>query len=273
MPLLHAIVLGVVQGITEFWPISSSGHLILFPNLLGWPAQSLSFDTTLHMGTLAALIIYFWRDWLVMLRSVVHDLTQHRTAWPRYAQPSRLFILILWGSVPAGVAGLLFNNYIEDNLRSPYLVAAMLIIVAGVMTYAERAKTASEEMESLNWRRSLLIGLAQALALVPGTSRSGITISIGMLSHLERTVATRFSFLLATPIILAAGLWEMRHLLGSSVMTDEWLSLAAGFGASMVVGIVAIGLLLRILQRYSLMPFVGYRLALGTALVVYFLGR
>ena len=257
MDLLRAAVLGIVQGLTEFLPVSSSGHLILVPALFRWPDQGLSFDVGLHLGTLLALLVYFWRDWVTMAAAGVVDLRAHGLRMRHYRPESRLLWLLALGSVPAAVAGLLFNHWIEDNVRQPWLVAITLAGVATVMLVAERRSRLMRRLDDVNVLDAVIVGAAQACALIPGVSRSGATMTAGLFRNLSRNDAARFAFLLGTPAFVGAALLKSNDLAGGS--GREFDQLAIGFACSAVVGFLAIHLLLRYLRTRSLVPFVYYR--------------
>jgi len=274
---LQGLILGIVQGLTEFLPVSSSAHLILVPWLFGWPEHSLTYDVALHMGTLAALILFFWRDWLRLLRSLL-PLSLGAGAHPVNGQEGegplgedritnrRLLIGIVIGTIPAAIAGLLFQDTIESALRSPALIAVVMLVVSFVILAADRLARLTLPIERIGYLQALIIGAAQAFALAPGVSRSGATISAGLALDLTREAAARYAFLLATPITAGAGLLQLRHLLKDGVPADERTAFALGIAASFLVGLGAIGFLLRYLRRASLLAFVVYRVAL--ALVV-----
>jgi undecaprenyl-diphosphatase len=263
--LLRAAVLGVVQGLTEFLPVSSSGHLILVPWFFGWDDQGLAFDVGLHIGTLLALLLYFWREWRGMLTSAWRD-ARLRTPRTALAPQSRLFWLIVAGSVPTAIAGGLFNRQIEDHLREPWLIGVLLIVVGGVMLLADRLSRRKRALPDLNLRDALLIGTAQAIALLPGVSRSGATISMGLARHLDREAAARFAFLLGTPAFVGAALLESGDLLTGSA--GGYGEMAIGLAASFVTGIAVIHFLLRFLRTRSLLTFVVYRWVLGVVTLV-----
>jgi undecaprenyl-diphosphatase len=266
--LVRAIVLGVVQGLTEFLPISSSGHLILVPALFDWPDQGLAFDVGLHVGTLLALLVYFWRDWWQMAASGLGDLRYHGLRLREYAFPSRLLLLIALGSVPAAVVGFALSGWIEENVRQPWLVAIMLACFGFVMLYADRTARRTRGVEGIGVRDALFVGVAQACALIPGVSRSGATISAGLLAGLRRDDAARFAFLLGTPAFVGAALLKANDLIGeSSVDTGEML---VGMAVSALVGLAAIHFLLRFLRTRTLVPFVCYRW--GVAVVTLAIG-
>lgn len=257
MDFLRAAILGIVQGLSEFLPISSSGHLILVPALFRWPDQGLSFDVGLHLGTLLALLLYFWRDWVTMFRSGLVDLKVNQLQMRRYRPESQLLWLLALGSVPAAVAGLVFNHWIEENVRQPWLIAITLAAVGTIMLVADRRSRRDREIGSIGVADAVLIGLAQACALIPGVSRSGATMSMGLFRNLSRDAAARFAFLLGTPAFVGAAALKSKDLAGSS--GREFGELAIGFTCSAIVGFVVIHLLLRYLRTRSLLPFVVYR--------------
>lgn len=257
MDLLRAAILGIVQGLTEFLPVSSSGHLILIPALFNWPDQGLAFDVGLHLGTLVALLLYFWRDWWVMGTSALRDLGQHTFHFPRYRPESQLLWLIALGSIPTAIVGLLLNDWFEENVRQAWLVAIMLAVVATIMLVADRTTRECRTIRDIGVRDALLIGIVQACALVPGVSRSGATISTALFRDFTRNDAARFAFLLGTPAFVGAAILKANDLRSES--GSELGELAVGFVASAIVGLVVIHFLLRYLRRRNLIPFVVYR--------------
>ena len=264
MTVWQAIVLGIVQGLTEFMPISSSAHLILVPRLLGWADPGLSFSVALHIGTLVAVLIYFW-----------FDLVQLAVAWLRslrdrdFKDPyARLAWLLLLGTLPAAVAGFLLEEYAETVFRDLRVIGVTLILLAIILVIAERVTRGSKKLPDLSWQDSLWIGLAQALALVPGVSRSGATITAGLFRGLQRDAAARFSFLLSTPIVAAAGVQQFVQMARTGLPGNEQASFAAGMIASAIVGYLTIALLIRYLRRHSTLPFAAYRISLGILLLL-----
>ena len=260
--LLQAIVIGLIQGLTEFLPISSSAHLILVPQVLGWDdpfLNSPAFDVMLHMGTLAALLVYFWRDLLRYLIAGVAVLGDRRIG----DDPDRRMAVLLAASViPAALVGVLLEDFIDGFFRaSPLAICALLVVGALILFVAERAARHTRQMTDLRVRDALGIGVAQALALFPGISRSGITISAGLFLGLERAAAARFAFLMGTPIIAGAGIWKMREIFSGEAGAFEPNVLLAGVVASAIAGLAAIWILLRFLQSHSTDVFVLYRLA------------
>lgn len=267
MELLQAILLGLIQGLTEFLPVSSSGHLILVPHLLGLEDQGLAMDAILHLATVLAIIIYFRRDLSKLLISLLNN---------KKGDPYRsLAWSIMAASIPAGLAGLFLGDWIESNLRDPIFVAGNLMFWSIVFLVADRISTRkeaeSDELIHLGWRKVLFIGFAQAIALLPGTSRSGITIAAGLFSSLSQPAAARFSFLLGTPIILAAGLHKTVSLLGDS--SQEFMftpfEFLMGFLVALVVGYLSIKWLMAIVSRVGLLPFIVYRMVLAGFIFVY----
>ncbi len=254
MTVLQAAVLGLVQGGTEFLPVSSSGHLVLVPWLLGWPIPGLGFDLLVHLGTAVAVAGYFWRDWLEMVRGAVRALRTRSLGDPA----ARLAVFILLGTVPGAVVGGLLENWIEQVFTRPDIAAGFLLLTAGILTLAEGYGRRERGLDSLSWQDTLLVGTAQAGAILPGISRSGATIAAGMARGLDRPAAARFSFLLSTPIILGAGAVSLLELVRAGGLAGQLPLLLTGFIAALVAGLACIHLLLRHLQRHSLYPFAVY---------------
>ena len=264
MTWLQILVLALVQGITEFLPISSSAHLILVPVLLGWQDQGLAFDVAVHVGSLIAVVGYFWRD--------VWSVSQGTLGWlgGRGMNPdARLGLLVVLGTIPAGLAGLLFNDPIELYLRSPLVIAATTIGFGLLLWWADTRRGA-RTVEHMTWRDGLWIGVAQALALIPGTSRSGITMTAALMLGMQREAAARFSFLLAIPLILLAGGLKTLELLSLDGPVD-WAAIAGGTVLSAISAYACIHLFLGAINRMGFAPFVAYRLVLGIVLLVLFL--
>ena len=267
MDFLQVIILGIIQGLTEFLPVSSSGHLVLAPALFDFEDQGLALDAILHLGTLLAIIIFFRDDLSKLARGLfdrTRDPAHHRLAW-----------YIIWASFPAGLVGLFFGDVIEHELRNPTFVAWNLLVWSLVFLaadrYAAKQKPAAEGMHSLSLGQVLFIGCAQAIALLPGTSRSGITIAGGLFTHLSQTTAARFSFLLGTPIILTAGIHKMVHFLSSPASSHAFSASQLGIGllVSFAVGYLSIKLLLKIVSRAGLIPFIVYRILLGIFILAF----
>ncbi len=254
MDIIQAIILGLVQGATEFIPVSSSGHLVLVPWLLGWDSLGLVFTTVAHWGTLVAVLAYFWRDWLALITAWLQGLVR----WDWRDPQARLMWLIILGSMPAVVVGCLFEGFFESLFGKPIGVSLFLLVTAGLLVLSERWGEQTREMSDLRWIGALVIGLAQATAIAPGISRSGATLAAGLFRGLRRTDAARFSFLLATPVIFGAGLVQLVDLFASPDPLTQVPGLLAGFLAAAVSGYLCIWGLLRYLQRGRLYPFAIY---------------
>jgi undecaprenyl-diphosphatase len=261
---LQALVLAAVQGVTEFLPISSSGHLILVPYFLKWPDQGLAFDIATHVGTLLAILAYFRRD--------VRDLVVgFFTGQPRSADgdynPRHLAWMIVLATIPAGIFGLLLKDWVETQARSALLVAGTTIFYGLLLGVADRVGRHAKKLGEIGWQMALVIGMAQALAIVPGTSRSGITITAALLLGLTRPAAARFSFLMGIPVFSLAAAKQAKDLLESGVTATELVPMGIGLAASAVVGYAVIAWLLNWLRSRSLTVFVVYRLLLGAVIL------
>ncbi|WP_299024499.1 undecaprenyl-diphosphatase UppP [uncultured Thermanaerothrix sp.] len=271
MTITQAFVLGIIQGITEFLPISSSAHLVIVPYLLGWhfPAdQVFPFDVLVQIGTLVAVILYFWADLWHILTIWVKDMLA-RTPFAHFE--SRLGWLLLLSTLPGGIGGILLKDAVESAFLRPDVTAFFLFGTALFLFTAERYGRRNRTLADLNWKDALWIGVAQVLALFPGISRSGATIAGGMTRHLERPAAGRYAFLMAIPIMLAAGgasLWDLRHVNN----LEEFLPvMAVGFSTAAVVGYLSIHWLLRFISRHTLLIFAFYCIfAGGITLGIYF---
>ncbi len=262
---IQALVLGIVQGLTEFLPISSSGHLILVPYLFGWKdpfIDSLEFTVMLHMGTLVALLVYFARDWVRLLVAGLASIRDRSLAGDA---DRKLAWLIVVTAIPAGIVGALLNDFFENNVREVGLVAAMLCVGAAIIWLADRWGVKSRRIDSLTFPAAFGIGCAQVLALMPGISRSGVTISAGLFLGLTREAAARFSFLISMPVIAGAGIFEARKLLEHSAgaPNPEPQLIVIGFLAALVSGLLAIRFLLEFVRGHSMNAFVLYRVLLA----------
>jgi undecaprenyl-diphosphatase len=264
MDPVQAIVLAIVQGLSEFLPISSSGHLILIPHVFGWPDQGLAFDVAVHLGTLIALLLYFRRQ-LATMATAWFDSVFRR----RQTADSRLAWQILVATIPVGLVGLAGGDFIEANLRNPLFVAGTLSFFGILMYLADRFGSGKKDEFSLTWPLALAIGCAQALALMPGTSRSGVTMTAGRALGLSRSGAARFSFLLAIPGIAAAGGYEGLKLLTSS-QAVQWGPMLIGIVFAGLSGIACIHFLIRFIERIGLLPFTVYRLLIAGLIVWHF---
>ena len=266
MDPIHAIVLAIVQGLSEFLPVSSSGHLILVPHILGWPDQGLAFDVAVHIGTLVAVVGYFRVQLLQMLRAWFSSITGGGLT-----PDGRLAWCIILGTIPVGLAGIAFGDFIEQMLRNPVFVAATLAGFGLLMWLADRLGAQRRDEYTVGWREALLIGCAQALALMPGTSRSGVTMTMARSIGLTRESAARFSFLLAIPGIAMAGGYEFLKLLMGPGNGADWSMMGLGLAVSAVTGYLCVHVLLKVIGRIGLMPFAVYRLVLA-GLIVALLG-
>lgn len=259
----QAVFLAFMQGITEFLPISSSGHLVLAPNVLGWDDQGLSFDVAVHVGSMLAIVGYFRDDFRALFRAVGN----------RGKNESSFHLgLVGWlavATIPVGIVALTLGEIVETTLRNPRSVAAALIFFGLILWWADNASQRTRDVSDMNWRDALLIGCAQAIALIPGTSRSGITITAGLILGLTREAAARFSFLMAVPVICLAGGWKTVELIRSP-LTVDWMAMIIGLIASMITAYACIHWFLKYLRRFSLLPFVIYRVMLGIVLLIVF---
>ncbi|MCP4078591.1 MAG: undecaprenyl-diphosphate phosphatase [Gammaproteobacteria bacterium] len=265
MDTLQIIILSLVQGLTEFLPISSSAHLILVPVLLKWPDQGLIFDVAVHVGSLTAVMVYFR-----------HEVLNMTTAWfgsvfnKQHNQDSRLAWWVIVGTIPAVIAGLLFKDIIETDMRSPLVIAGTTLVFGLLLGFADRVKRHTRDEYSMTIKDVLFVGLMQALALVPGTSRSGITMTAGLFLGLNRDAAARFSFLLSIPVIIASGVFKTKDLIESQVAI-EWSLLLLAIGLSAISAWTCIHFFLKLINRVGMMPFVYYRLILGCVLFYVFI--
>jgi len=265
MPLYQAIILAIVQGLTEFFPISSTAHLAIIPRLLKWTDPGLGFDVALHAGTLAAVVIYFFKDWVQVIANGLGFSYGG-------SKPDERSRLLLWylviGTIPVLIAGALLKGYAEGPWRNLYVMGAMLIIVGIVMGFADKAGNQKTGMDQMTWFDALTVGISQALAVVPGTSRSGITITAARFQHFDRETAARFSFLLSTPAIAAAAGKDFLDLRKEGGVPPEMkLPYLVGILVSAVVGIFVIAFFLKYLRRNSLAVFVWYRVIFGIIVI------
>ncbi len=278
MSIWQALILGLIQGATEFVPVSSSGHLTLVPWLLDWhfvPVLKNAFDVLTHWGTLVAVVAVFWRDLWALLLGGLHTLHGLREGGVRGIAAragqdvqGRLAWLIVLGSIPAALLGVLLEDFFEMLFGTPRVVSLLLLVTAGLLAFSEWRGRKGRDVESLRAIDALLIGLGQALAIAPGISRSGATIASGLLRGIKRDAAARFSFLLSTPVIVGAGLWQLKDLFESGEWTAHLVPMAVGFLASAVVGYMCIRFLLSYLRRKGLYPFAIYCALAGTACFV-----
>lgn len=265
---IQALILGLVQGLTEFIPISSSGHLVLVPWLLGWPEPSAAFDAVLHLGTLAAILAVFWHDYIILAIAWVGSVRRRSLAT---AQTRVAWALVI-ATIPAAAMGYFGAKFFEGLFSAPGWVSVFLIVTGVLLVAGERWMSSARSLEQVGPGPALFIGLAQGIAIAPGISRSGATISAGRFLGLPRAEAARFSFLLAAPVIAGAGALQFVKLAGSGGLAQGLGPMLLGFVAALVSGYVVIRLLLSYVQRHSLLPFAIYCWVLGlVGLVVWFL--
>lgn len=261
MDISQIIILAIVQGLTEFLPISSSAHLILLPLALGWPDQGLVFDVAVHLGSLIAVLTYFRQEVMAMTLAWGKNL-----AGGEITADSRLAWWVILGAIPAVIVGFLFKDAIATELRSPWVIASATIVFGLLLWIADLGKSKLRDESQLNLKDVVIIGCFQALALIPGTSRSGITMTAGLLLGLTRQAAARYSFLLSIPIIIASGTLQTLELLQASQAVD-WLALFLAVGLSALSAGICIHLFLALIEKIGMLPFVIYRLLLGAILI------
>jgi undecaprenyl-diphosphatase len=265
MPLYQAVVLAIVQGLTEFLPISSTAHLALFPWLLHWEDPGLTFDVALHAGTLLAVLAYFWREWLEMVMAAAG---LSRAGHPQVEKSRRLFWLLVIGTIPGGIAGFLFEKAAETRLRNPLVIATAMIVIALFMWAGDRMENQHGSLGEVSLADSIAVGVSQALAVVPGVSRSGITMTAGLFRRMKRETAARFSFLLSTPLIAGAALKKGLEIRHEGLPHPMRVPFLVGILVSALVGYVVIGWLIRYLQHRTFRVFVIYRLVAGVAVLI-----
>lgn len=263
MSIIEIIVLALIQGLTEFLPISSSAHLILPSQILGWQDQGLAFDVAVHVGTLIAVVIYFRKEVVEILGAWFKSFGAQGAT-----DDSKLGWWIILGTIPAAVLGLIFKDLIELYLRSAWVIAITTILFGLLLWYADVKGKQTKTIYQLNWKSALMIGMAQAMAMIPGTSRSGITMTAGLMLGMNKQSAARFSFLLAIPVISMMGLYYTIELaLGDHIV--DWTTLILGAGLSFISAYACIFFFLKIIERMGMMPFVIYRLLLGVGLIAF----
>jgi len=259
--VLHALILGIVQGLGEFLPISSSAHLVLIPWLFGWTDSALTnaeaaltFDVSLHMGTLLAVVLYFWKDWVRLVKAALRR---------QASDDKRIFWYLVVATIPGGLFGLALEKQAETVFRSPLLIGIMMIVM-GILLYLADRKRQLRRLDTMTMADAIWIGLSQALAIIPGVSRSGSTMTTARFLSMTREDAARFSFLMSTPIILGAGVLELRHLTIAAIN----LPFIVGVVSAFVVGILSISFLLQYLKNSNFGLFVGYRVVVGVVVIV-----
>lgn len=264
MDIIQAIFLALIQGITEFLPISSSAHLLLPKEVLGWPDQGLAFDVAVHVGSLAAVVVYF--------RTEVGQITSGglNSLRGRWSDDARMAWLLVLATVPVALAGLIFEDFIESNLRNSEVIAYATLVGAALLFIADRYSRDNLEIAKLGWKLVLIIGIAQASALIPGTSRSGITMTAALLVGLNSTSAAKFSFLMSIPAILLSGGWQAIQLIGT--VDTPWLTIAVATLVSGLSAYLCIHYFLKLIQKIGFMPFIIYRVILGLLLLAFIQG-
>jgi undecaprenyl-diphosphatase len=276
MQLIAAVILGIIQGLTEFLPISSSAHLLIVPWLLGWKPEGIAFDVALHLGTALSVLIFFRREWILLAKETIQGLIQGSP----FGNPERkLAWFLVVGTIPAAIAGWKLEDTVENVFRSPLVTIFTLIIFAVLLYAAERKSRKTRTMESYGWADSILIGISQAVALIPGVSRSGITMTTALFRNSNRESAARFSFLLSTPIIVGAGTlegWRLIRMLrdpaaGAAVL--QWPVLLVGVVCAAGTGILCIRYFLRFLQTKTFTVFVIYRFILAAIVLIFYLNN
>src|ERR1700683_1837032 len=266
MSIFEIILLGIVQGLTEFLPVSSTAHLVVIPRLFGWPDPRLAYYIALHVGTLAAVLIYFFRDWIHIIANGF-GLKSDRD--PELRRNRMLLWLLVVGTIPAGIAGLALQKAADSTLRTLPIIGASAILIGLFMWGADRAGRGQKTLGHVSWADSLTVGFAQVLAIIPGVSRSGITISAGLLRNLDRTTAARFSFLLSPPIIMGAAAKDAWDLLKhkEAVPPEMQIAFVLGIIVSAITGCLTIALFLKYLRTRSLAFFVAYRIVFGIMVI------
>lgn len=264
MDLFQSLVLAIIQGFTEFLPISSSAHLILLPKIFGWSDQGLAFDVAVHVGTLMAVICYFWQDLKKLTKAWLASIFKLQAS-----KESRIAWSIGFATIPVGLAGLAFKSFIENNLRSAIVIAIATIVFGVLLGISSTINSKRRGLNNIGWKDVLVIGGAQALALIPGTSRSGITITAGLLMGLEEKDAARYAFLLSIPVIVLAGGLEAIELMHAKVLIN-WQLMLTGIVFSFITAFFTIKLFLNLLDKIGFTPFVLYRIALGLFLIAVF---
>jgi undecaprenyl-diphosphatase len=270
LTILQAIILGIVQGLTEFLPISSSGHLILVPWLFNWhflldnPDLNKTFDVALHLGTFVAVLVYFWREVVKLVAAWVRSMTRRSLADPE----ARLAWLLFVSTIPAAFLGVAFESFIEDRLGKPWIIAIMMIVFALVMYAVDHIAKLDRDLEALTWTDSILIGIAQAFALCPGVSRSGITMMTGLALRLDRESAARYSFLLSVPVIGGAAAYKALQVAKDGLPAGTAMPFVVGIASAAISGMVAIWFVLAYLKRHNFNLFVVYRIVVGVAILI-----
>jgi undecaprenyl-diphosphatase len=266
MTVYQALVLGVLQGLAEFLPISSSAHLALAPWAFGWPEPGLAVDVALHVGTLVAVLVYFREEWIRLIVAAGEIVRTQRIQTPE----QRRVIYLIVATIPGGLAGVALNDYAESTFRSPLLIGSALAAMGVLLWIVDKARPATRPLESIRWSDAILVGIAQAFAILPGVSRSGATITAGRALELDRESAATFSFLMSMPIITAAAVFKVPHLLRAGGAS---LPLLVGVLAAAASGWLAIAFVMRYVRSHSYGIFAAYRIVLGVAVLILFFVR
>jgi undecaprenyl-diphosphatase len=270
MTIVQAIILGIVQGLTEFLPISSSGHLLLVPWLFNWhfllenPDLNKSFDVALHLGTFVAVVVYFWREIGRLLVAWTHSITRRSLAEPE----ARLAWLLIVSTIPAAIVGVVLEDFITNTLGKPWMIGVAMIVFAGFMYLVDHVARLDRDIESLTWVDAVLIGAAQALALLPGVSRSGITMMTGLLVRLDRESAARYSFLMSIPVIGGAAAFTALEIARDGLPSGTAVPFAVGMVSAALSGFAAIWFTLAYLKRHNFNLFVVYRIVVGVGVLI-----
>lgn len=274
MELISAAILGIIQGLTEFLPISSSAHLLIIPWLVKWEAQGLAFDVALHVGTAVSVVAFFWKDWILLARETIYGLKEGR---PFGNSDRKLAWFLVVATIPAVIAGFIFEDAIQNSLRSPLVTVFTLVIFAALLFIADKKGRKNRTIRSYKWADSIWIGLSQAIALIPGVSRSGITMTTALFRDSDRESAARFSFLLSTPVIVGAGVMEGLKLIRILInpvnggTEEQWYVLLTGVFFAAVTGFLCIRYFLRYIRKSSFSPFVVYRIILAGIVLAFYL--
>ncbi|MEC9361310.1 MAG: undecaprenyl-diphosphate phosphatase [SAR324 cluster bacterium] len=266
MDLIQAFVLGVVQGFSEFLPISSTAHLRIVPHILGWPDPGTEFSAIIQLGTLIAVIIYFRHDVWHLSKAAIESILKRE---PMRTADSRMAWSIAVGTIPVVVLGLVFKDFIKNEIRELWVIGSALIVLAIFLFLAEKLSPRNRDIKQLSFVQVQLIGLTQALALIPGCSRSGSTIMGGLIVGLNREAAARFSFLLGLPAIFGSGLYELKELIEIGISIDHYLNLAVGITTAFVTGYISIDFLLHFIRNHGTLVFVIYRILIGTGILIF----
>ncbi len=266
---IESIILGIIQGLTEFLPISSTAHLVIVPDLFDWSSQllnSLTFDVALHLGTLLAVVSYFFRDTVELISGFIRGISRRNF---NHDPKTRFSLLVFIGTIPAGVFGVLLDKWVETKFRTPAVLATMLVVIGVVMWYAEKVAKRAKNTGAMTVKDALIVGFSQALALVPGTSRSGITISSGLFLGYDRQEAARFSFLLSIPVIAGAAILKLRVFI-HGIPPNDVAPLVLGTLFSALFGFLAIKYFMKYLHRHTMNVFVVYRFLFAAVIIIFF---